>query len=442
MEARRSRTIAPGVLLMLVWGCVMPPRSAQPPAPIPPAEPPPRAEIVEAGPETATPEETRAAEVDGLVQSFIQRHDDIASRAQRSPPLPLSTPPPPPVDDVAWHAAYAEPPLDAAAAGSQDQSPAGQVREAAPPASQPALGAPLPTPPESVVTPQPPHQSDDTPAVETIAVPTSPPRLIAVSAGPETGRPAGTLPPAETGAPQINRPTRASGAPLSLQSFLEQWSGDADDANFRQQLDLRIMRVIAGDDLGARQPLPMASTEQQELAARLIESLIAVREDAHGGDPPRVANRVLEEWQRLEDVLRPLSELRLPVIAVCSEVAGFGQYEPIIPPRFRAGVANEFVLYCEVRNFVRRKQDDGFYETRFDLRTRVLNQAGEAVLDLRDNDVIDRCRQPRQDCFVPRLVRLPSTFAPGEYVVKVTVIDKLGEKLAENRATIQVVAGP
>jgi hypothetical protein len=93
-----------------------------------------------------------------------------------------------------------------------------------------------------------------------------------------------------------------------------------------------------------------------------------------------------------------------------------------------------------VRDFVSEKQDDGLYQTRFDLRTTVLNRAGDTALEYTDADVVDRCRNRRSDCFIPRLIRLPATLSPGEYVVKVSVTDKLGRKVAENRVTIRVTA--
>ena len=42
-------------------------------------------------------------------------------------------------------------------------------------------------------------------------------------------------------------------------------------------------------------------------------------------------------------------------------------------------------------------------------------------------------------CPTYALVRLPATLAPGDYVAKVTLVDKLGGKVAENRATFRIV---
>ena len=76
----------------------------------------------------------------------------------------------------------------------------------------------------------------------------------------------------------------------------------------------------------------------------------------------------------------------------------------------------------------------------FSMRTTILNRAGDVVLELADDHVPDVCRTRRQDCFIPRLVRLPATLSPGQYVVKVTIVDKIGEKVAEKRATFRIVA--
>ena len=136
-----------------------------------------------------------------------------------------------------------------------------------------------------------------------------------------------------------------------------------------------------------------------------------------------------------------LSDLSLPVLKICSAVRSYGQYDALDPPRLLAGTAAEFVLYCEVSDFVSELRD-GLYTTTFDMTTAILNRSGDAVLEIKDADIVDRCRNRRHDCFIPRLVRLPATLSPGQYVAKVTVVDKLGQKLAENRALFQLVARP
>ena len=261
--------------------------------------------------------------------------------------------------------------------------------------------------------------------------------------GQVTVRAARSAPPTESTAdlasPSVNAPAEAAGPALTLTELTEQWLDQPAGTAFRDQLDRRLLLVLRGDYERARQPLEMASTEQQRMAAQLVEALIAIRE-GHGGDPGPEANRVLTHVEALAESLLPLSDLRIPTLALTRAVRGFGRYEALDPPTFLTGRESEFVVYCEVENFLSRLTDDGGYESLFSLRTTVLNRAGDVVLELNDEHIADRCRTRRHDCFIPRLVRLPGTLSPGEYVVKTTIVDKIGAKVAERRTTFRIVA--
>lgn len=236
-------------------------------------------------------------------------------------------------------------------------------------------------------------------------------------------------------------PNRSSTArPPTLREFLER-RGNEGVASFADQLDDRVLWVVAGDYARAREPLNLVTAEQQAIASRFVEAQIVLR-DAHAGDLGTAATAAMHELTGLQSALRELSDLSIPQVRVCSAVRGYGQYDAIDPPRFPAGSANEFVLYCEVRDFVSEKRSDGLFYTIFNLRTAIINRAGETVLSLKDDAIADRCRNERQDCFIPRLVRLPASLAPGSYVAKVTVEDTLGRKVAEARTTFELVARP
>ncbi len=245
--------------------------------------------------------------------------------------------------------------------------------------------------------------------------------------------------PAATVSPSVNAPEYATDHLLSLAEFAEQWLARPTDPSFRSQLDQRLVQVLAGKYEDARQSLDLVSSEQQLMATHFIEALIAIRE-GHGGEPGAETDRVLAQLKQLEDSLIPLSDLRIPRLALARAVRGFGRYEAFEPPEFLTGRENEFVVYCEVANFLSRLRDDGRYESQFSMRTAVLNRAGDRVLEIDDEHITDECRTRRRDCFIPRLVRLPATLSPGQYVVKVTIVDKIGKKVAENRTTFRIVA--
>lgn len=237
-----------------------------------------------------------------------------------------------------------------------------------------------------------------------------------------------------------NTPALAAGLPADLREFLQRWQAEPGDRSFRDQLDRRLLSLLAGDYERARQPLELVSDEQQRVAAQFLEALIAIRE-GHGGDPAAEARVILERLDDLRAALIPISELSVPVLAICRSVAGFGLYETIEPAEFRAGQYAEFVLYCEIRNLANRRQNDGTYETHFDVRTVILSRAGDTIQESSAPDVRTRWRDSRHDCFVAPVLGLPATLSPGEYVVKLTIVDKIGGKVAEKRATFRIVTG-
>jgi hypothetical protein len=271
--------------------------------------------------------------------------------------------------------------------------------------------------------------------------PLGPPVLTNVDARGERGPDVSVV--AEAGEKAaVNAPTTADIHPTSLKDFLERHISQTRDPSFQQQLDMRLLHAAAGDYEQARQPLELVSDEQQQMAARFVEAYIVLRQRTLGDDPAEAANATLREIEQLADALRPLSDLSIPTLVLCRAVSGYGQYDVLDPAVFPTGNPIEFVTYCEVRHFATERQPDGTHHARFDMRTTILTRDGTPVLNLDDRDIVDRCRSRRRDCFIPRLVRLPATLSPGQYVAKVTIIDKLGQKVAEKHATFGVIAAP
>lgn len=314
---------------------------------------------------------------------------------------------------------------------AQDEHPAPAELSASGAASQPAADEPAP-------------QYDATHAAAAPSEPPAPttaPAIAAVSAR-GVGEPVTRTAPAGDVAPQINAPAAAASAAEAreLSEVVDHWLSEAErDPSFRRQMDTRLLRLMLGDYEQARRPLDVATDAQREMARRIVDAVIAIRE-GHLGDPQSANRSALESLEPLLDVLRTASAVEISTPVLCSEVRGFGQFQPIEPAEFASGVASEFVTYVEVRNFRSEQRDDAYFHTLFDMRTTILTSAGDTVLELRDSSIVDRCRNRRRDCFIPRLVRLPATLSPGSYVVKITLVDKLAECAGESRTTFRVVA--
>lgn len=293
------------------------------------------------------------------------------------------------------------------------------------PSAVPAAGTVSPGPPAPLALPAEP--------------PPQPPKLLGATARAATPSisPVGVT--SANATPNMNGAVSAtpSATPASLIELAARWQADGDESSFGRQLDARVMYVVAGDYEKARAPLTLVSDQQRELALRYIESLIAIRDGRSANET--AATTALTEIERLADTLRDSGELSIPVLAICREVRGFGQYTPISPAEFPSGEPIEFVSYLEIREYRSEKQADGAYLTQFEMRTKVLNRSGDTVVDLHDPVIEDRCKNKRRDCFVPRLVSLPASLSPGEYVLKTTVVDKLGAKVAETSTPFRIL---
>lgn len=273
--------------------------------------------------------------------------------------------------------------------------------------------------------------------------PAAPPKLRSVEVRP-VGAPGSNSPAAPRPSPRASGASVTANMPISSQSddvsirdLLERWLAQPGGESFREQLDRRVLAVLNDDVAGARKPLEAVSADQQRVANQFIELLMAMRE-AHGGDPSGEIARILPHAAELHEAMAPLADLTIPVLVLCRAVRGFGQFDALSSTTLPAGRINEFVVYAEVSNFVSRKGEDSQFEAQFSMQTQVFSKAGDVVVEYKDDAIVDRCRTQRHDCFIPRLVSLPATLSPGEYVVKVTIADRIGRKLSEARQTLSL----
>jgi len=411
MEVRPLPLVLAAVALALA-GCELPP--GNPAVQQKPTEKPRPAEPVEIVRDAAAGAPAGAAADDKLLEverwaREIQRRDDLRSRIERGAPPP----PAPASSDDKYN-----PQTDIVGESEQRPTAADPLRSAA--ASQPRPAAE----PSGAAT----HEAS-------AAAPPPAPALagVSLSAGHSPPRSAFPLP-----RPAANAPEAATYYPLTLREFVEQWLVDDADRSFRSQLDRRILQLLAGNLDAAQAPLEIAGPEQSAIVAAMLNLLSAARE-AQGGDPRAEAARILSQLDELRDQLVRTADLRITALHICRAVRGFGQYELIEPATFVAGRENEFVAYCEIADFQSEKQDDASYLARFSMRSAVLNSAGDVLLDITDDPVEDRCRARRRDCFIPRLLRLPASLSAGTYVLKVTIIDRIGGKVAEQRAPFRLI---
>ncbi len=177
--------------------------------------------------------------------------------------------------------------------------------------------------------------------------------------------------------------------------------------------------------------------DQAVLLMKIVRSAIATQKVMH--DPTAVSGETVEAVQDLQEWLVSNADLEIPRVVLCTSIHSYGRYEVIPDGFFASGKANRAFLYCEVKNFATESTPDGKYRTRIAHRLELLTPQGHSVWkDPDEMEVVDICLNKRTDFFFNRLVQLPLGINPGDYVLKVTVEDKVKSRIDEASLLLEI----
>ncbi len=214
---------------------------------------------------------------------------------------------------------------------------------------------------------------------------------------------------------------------------------EKDPNNIEEQFRLRLLYVIDGQDAKALAPIEGIDADVEEIVIALIKTLIAARSSG-GRDPATWANRQLELIEELRRQMRARADLQIPRVVLCTSIDGYGRYEPIEPPEFRAGQEHPVVIYVEVDNFRSERTKSGMYRTLLTVRETVSNAEGQVYLNQVDENIEDLARQPRRDFYLMfGPIAIPPTFPAGEYTLKVEIEDVLGGKINSQTTKFKLI---
>ncbi len=207
-------------------------------------------------------------------------------------------------------------------------------------------------------------------------------------------------------------------------------------------LRLRLAQWSLGDESPA-EDWPLRDAEKR----RLAESIWQVVQAASTMDGPASQTDAQKFQQALESLdltLRQVQPLRIPRAVLCWSVHNYGNYEALPKPwRFPAGRKNMVVLYCELAGFATEPHPDkpGWYRTLLGERLAILTADGRELWNYQDEQIEDVCRHPRRDFFVPKVLSIPGNLPAGGYVLKVTIRDRLANRVAEANLPFEIAAG-
>ena len=205
-------------------------------------------------------------------------------------------------------------------------------------------------------------------------------------------------------------------------------------------LDYQLQQFAQGKsvpELTALAPLPV---EDREVIAAVMDGLSNFRASVQA-DGNQLLSKKVRPLVDMTERLQAGADLSVPTIALCRRVNGFGVYEPIDPATFPAGRETPVILYCEVANFSSQKADGKQWETTLAHSATLYRDSGVPVWSDKTTNVVDHSRNRRNDFFVVKMLRLPATLTPGRYVLKVSVVDRQSNRMAEGTTTLAITSG-
>jgi hypothetical protein len=223
----------------------------------------------------------------------------------------------------------------------------------------------------------------------------------------------------------------------AIENYHQRVSESPEDVDV--QWRMRTLLLAVGREQEALAPAPASGNSGIDLLMDTLRAAAAVRRAAQA--PAAATDDALTEIETVREKLRRAAELAIPGVALCSRVTAFGVYDELPSGAFVAGSANRAIVYCEVRNFASEKTDDERYRTLLSSRLELLTPDGRSLWQKEEPQIEDLSRRRREDFFLAQKITLPTTLAPGEYVLKVTIADRLAQKTNEATQSLKVLPG-
>ncbi len=199
---------------------------------------------------------------------------------------------------------------------------------------------------------------------------------------------------------------------------------------------LRLLQLAAGRKGEAVASVPGLPPTEQTYWSKQLYSISTLLDSSSQPDRQRRAAAAADHQAEASDQLRQLSSLSIKNLGFCTEVYGFGAYEPIDQPEFTAG--QQATLYCEVDNYRSESTERG-YHTSLATSYRIVD-SHETLVDSGEFPLVeDHCLSLRHDFHIQYGVTLPTTVYPGEYRLELTVTDQLGNKIGEDSVAFEIV---
>jgi hypothetical protein len=204
------------------------------------------------------------------------------------------------------------------------------------------------------------------------------------------------------------------------------------------QVDLQLYQFLAGKTVPQMDTIAPLAAEDREILSVLIDSLANFRSTLRA-DENAMLGKKIRPLIDLSDRLRGSADLRVPKVVLCSRVDSFGRYEAMPDDRFPTGRRHEVIIYCDVENVLSRSNERQMWQSSLAQEAALYDDVGRKWWEDSRQATTDQSHNRRRDFYVARRTWLPANLPPGNYYLKVTVVDQLAQRAAQSTLPIRVV---
>lgn len=245
-----------------------------------------------------------------------------------------------------------------------------------------------------------------------------------------TGKPAGDQP--KTIEQQIDRLS------AELVSLLDDRAADA-RATLGDLVRAEIASaVLPGGGQSAHVQPSVALAPGERAVLDTVRSLAAglMSDEVLAGDPDALADAL----DRASGGLTTDSELRVSDLALCTRVAGYGQYDALPSSAMAAGRSHRLIVYVEVDRFAHRSASGGEWAVDLAQTLQLYHDAdGAYAWGQPEQTVLTTSRRKIRDLYITSPITLPATLSIGLYQLKVVMKDRVTGVVAERMIPIRIV---
>lgn len=160
-----------------------------------------------------------------------------------------------------------------------------------------------------------------------------------------------------------------------------------------------------------------------------------------GADASSDADQLLIAAAELQEQVAGEKRLKIRSAKLCTRVNGYGVYEELPTRELRVGREHAMIVYLELDHFTPQVAANGKYMVKLSQEVVLYNDADrQPVWREQPVSITDESHNRRRDFFTVQIIRLSPHLTIGNYHLKVTVTDEVGQSIDEATIPLRITA--